>query len=99
MANTATLISLSAARQRKLIARAHELSQTIKSAKRELDEILDVFKSEGDGQYFNKDGSESILVYTSERVTLDTATVKGFLTPAEIQAATKSSFVTSAKVL
>ena len=99
MANTATLISLSAARQRNLIARAHELSQTIKVAKRELDEILDVFKSEGDGQYFNKDGSESILVYTSERVTLDAALAKGFLTPAQIIAASKTTTVVTAKVV
>lgn len=98
MANTATVTSLSTLRQRNLIDRAYELKTLIDGAKDELAEILDEFKRIGDGDYAGRDGHK-VQVRTAERQSLDTATVKGFLTPAQILAATKSSFVTSAKIL
>jgi hypothetical protein len=97
MANTATVTTLSTLRQRNLIARAVELKSIIDGAKDELDEILGEFKSYGDNEYLGRDGHK-VLVYSTERVTLDSKTVKGFLTPAQVLAASKSSFVTTAKV-
>lgn len=98
MANTATVTSLSTLRQRNLIDRAVELKALIDGAKDELTEILDQFKFYGDNDYIGRDGHK-IQVRTAERQSLDTAVVKGFLTPAQIAAATKSSVVTTAKVL
>ena len=98
MANLATVTSLSTLRQRNLIDRAVELKTLIDGAKDELTEILDQFKLIGDGDFAGRDGHK-IQVRTSERQSLDTATVKSLLTPAQILAATKSAFVTSAKVL
>lgn len=98
MANTATVTSLSTLRQRNLIDRAWELKSLIDGAKSELDEILDEFKFYGSGDFAGRDGHK-VQVRTSERQSLDTATVKGFLTPAQLIAATKSCIVTSAKVL
>jgi hypothetical protein len=97
MANTATVTTLSTLRQRNLIARAVELKSIIDGAKDELDEILGEFKSFGDAEYLGRDGHK-VLVYSTERVTLDSKIVKGFLTPAQVLAASKSSFVTTAKV-
>jgi hypothetical protein len=97
MANTATVTTLSTLRQRNLIARAVELKSIIDGAKDELDEILGEFKSYGDNEYLGRDGHK-VMVYSTERVTLDSKIVKGFLTPAQVLAASKSSFVTTAKV-
>lgn len=98
MANTATVTSLSTLRQRNLIDRAVELKTMIEGAKDELSEILDQFKLLGDDDYLGRDGHK-IQVRTSERQSLDTAVVKGFLTPAQIAEATKVATVTTAKVL
>lgn len=98
MANTATVTSLNTLRQRNLIDRAAALKAIIDGAKDELDSILDTFRSFGDGDYAGRDGHK-VQVRTSERSSLDTKIAKGFLTTAEIQAATKSSVVVSAKVL
>ena len=98
MANTATLISLSTLRQRNLIDRAYELKTLIDGAKDELAEILDQFKLIGDGDYLGRDGHK-VQVRTAERQSLDTATVKGFLTPAQIIAASKTTTVITAKVV
>lgn len=98
MANTATVTSLSTLRQRNLIDRAYELKTLIDGAKDELAEILDEFKRIGDGDYAGRDGHK-VQVRTAERQSLDTATVKGFLTPAQIIAASKTTTVITAKVL
>ena len=98
MANTATVTSLNTLRQRNLIDRAVALKTLIDGAKDELDAILDQFKSEGDGDFAGRDGHK-IQVRTAERSSLDSKVVKGFLTPAQILAATKTSVVISAKVL
>lgn len=98
MANTATVTSLSTQRQRNLIDRAYELKTLIDGAKDELAEILDQFKLNGDGDYAGRDGHK-IQVRTAERQSLDTALVKGFLTPAQITAASKTTTVITAKVL
>ena len=98
MANTATVTSLSTLRQRNLIDRAYELKTLIDGAKDELAEILDQFKLNGDGDYAGRDGHK-IQVRTAERQSLDTATVKTFLTPAQIIAASKTTTVITAKVL
>ena len=97
MAQLATVTTLSTLRQRNLIARAVELKAVIDGAKDELDEILNTFRSLGDGEFQGRDGHK-VLVFSTERVTLDSKTVKGFLTPAQVLAASKSSFVTTAKV-
>ena len=94
----ATITSLSTLRQRNLIDRAVALKAIIDGAKDELDEITDLFKDLGDGDYEGREGHK-IQVRTSERQSLDSATVKGFLTPAQLIAATKSVVVTTAKVL
>lgn len=98
MANTATVTTLSTLKQRNLIDRAVELKAIIDGAKDELDDILEVFKLIGDGDFTGRDGHK-IQVRTSDRCTLDSRVVKGFLTPAQIVEATKTSQVTSAKVL
>ena len=98
MANAATVTSLSTLRQRNLIDRAVALRAIIDGAKDELDEILDEFKSYGPDDYAGRDGHK-VQVRTSERQSLDTAVVNGFLTPAQIVAATRLTIVTSAKVL
>lgn len=98
MANTATVTSLSTLRQRNLIERAVELKALIEGAKDELSEILDQFKNLGDDDYIGRDGHK-IQVRTANRTSLDTATVKGFLTVAQIAEATRSAIVTTAKVL
>jgi hypothetical protein len=97
MANTATVTTLSTLRQRNLIARAVELKSIIDGAKDEFDEILGEFKSYGDNEYQGRDGHK-VLVYSTERVTLDSKIIKGFLTPAQVLAASKVSYVTTAKV-
>ena len=94
----ATITSLSTSRQRNLIDRAVALKCVIEGAKSELEEITDLFKDLGDGDYLGRD-NHKIQVRTSERQSLDSATVKGFLTPAQLIAATKSVTVTTAKVL
>ena len=98
MANLATVTTLSTLRQRNLIDRAVQLKAVIDGAKDELDEILNQFKAIGEGEFQGRDGHK-VLVFSTERVTLDSRTVKGFLTPAQVLAASKSSFVTTAKVL
>ena len=98
MANTATVTSLSTLKQRNLIDRAVELKTLIDGAKDELTEILDQFKALGDNDYVGRDGHK-IQVRTSERKSLDAETVKGFLTVAQIAAATRTTIVTTAKVL
>ena len=98
MANTATVTSLSTLRQRNLIDRAVELKALIDGAKDELSEILDTFKLLGDGDYAGREGHK-VQIRTAERQSLDSATVKGFLTPAQLLAATRTATVTSAKVL
>lgn len=85
-------------RQRNLIDRAVALKAIIDGAKDELDENVGTFKDIGNGDYEGRDGHK-IQVRTSERSSLDSATVKGFLTPAQIAAATKSVVITTAKVL
>lgn len=97
MSNTASVTTLSTLRQRNLIDRAVALKAIIDGAKSELDEILDEFKFYGPGDFAGRDGHK-IQVRTSERQSLDTAVVKGFLTPAQLIAATKSCIVTTAKV-
>ena len=98
MSNTASVTTLSTLRQRNLIDRAVELKTLIEGAKDELSEILDQFKALGDNDYIGRDGHK-VQVRTSERKSLDTETVKGFLTVAQIAAATRSAIVTTAKVL
>lgn len=98
MANTATVTSINTLRQRNLIGRAWELKALIDGAKDELDTILDQFKELGDGDFVGRE-NHKIQVRTSERSSLDTKIVKGFLTPSEIQSATKFSVVVTAKVL
>lgn len=98
MANTANVTSLSTLRQRNLIERAVELKTLIEGATDELDEIKAVFKDLGDGDYIGRDGHK-IQVRTSERKSLDTAVVKGFLAPAQVIAATRSTITVTAKVL
>ena len=98
MSNTASVTTLSTLRQRNLIARAVELKSMIDGAKDELDEILDEFKFYGPDDYIGRDGHK-VQVRTSERQSLDTATAKGFLTVEQIAAATRSTIVTTAKVL
>lgn len=97
MANLATVTTLSTLKQRNLIDRAYELKAVIDGAKDELDEILNQFKSIGDGEYQGRDGHK-VLVYSTERVTLDSKTVKGFLTPAQLIAASKTAYCVTAKV-
>jgi hypothetical protein len=97
MANLATVTTLSTLRQRNLIDRAVALKAIIDGAKDELDEILDTFKALGDNEYQGRDGHK-VLVYSAERITLDSKTVKGFLTPAQVLAASKTSFCVTAKV-
>jgi len=94
----ATITSLSTLRQRNLIDRAVALKAMIEGAKDELDGIVATFKDLGDGDYAGREGHK-IQVRTSERQSLDSATVKGMLTPAQLIAATKSVIVTTAKVL
>lgn len=98
MANTATVSSISTLRQRNLIDRAVELKALIEGAKDELDDILGEFKAVGDGDYLGREGHK-IQVRTAERISLDSKIVKGFLTPAQVAAASKSVITTSAKVL
>lgn len=98
MANAARITTLSTLKQRNLIDRAVELKALIDGAKDELDEILSQFKTIGDGDYAGRDGHK-IQVRTSERSTLDSKIVKGFLTPAQIIEATNTNLVTTAKVL
>ena len=97
MANAAQVTTLSTLRQRNLIERAVELKAIRDAAQSELDEILGEFKLIGDGDYAGRDG-RSVQVRTSERVSLDSKVAKGFLTPAQIVSATKTSFVTTATV-
>jgi hypothetical protein len=97
MANAASITTLSTLKQRNLIDRAVELKALIEGAKDELDSILDQFKSLGDGEYQGRDGHK-VLVYSTERITLDSKIVKGFLTPAQVLAASKSSYCVTAKV-
>lgn len=98
MPNTASVTTLSTLRQRNLIERAVELKTLIEGATDKLDEILAIFKDIGDGDYIGRD-EHKIQVRTSERKSLDTAVVKGFLTPAQILAATRSTITITAKVL
>ena len=98
MPNTASVTTLSTLRQRNLIDRAVELKTLIEGATDEPDEIKAVFKDLGDGDYIGRDGHK-IQVRTSERPSLDAAVVKGFLTPAQVIAATRSTITITAKVL
>ena len=73
-----------------------ELKAQIKRLSKEADFLIDVLKEMGDDDYLGK--LYAVTVKTTERQSLDTAIAKGFLTPAEIIAATKSSIVTTATV-
>lgn len=82
------------AKEKKLIARGAILTEQIKALETELKSIKEQLDLP-DGRYSIL-GAE-LLVVTSERSTLDSKLVKGFLTPAQVVEATKTSSCTTFK--
>lgn len=72
-----------------LAAQAAEIEKELKALKATLSEAL------GDGTFTA--GNAELNIKTSERTTLDAAIVKGFLTPAQVIAASKTADVTVLK--
>lgn len=89
-----TITKLSTRRLANLADSAGALSAEIARLTSQLDAIKGTLKDNGDGDYIGK--TYKVVVTTSTRTGLDTAIVKGFLTPAEIILATKESTVQSA---
>lgn len=92
----AKVVPLSKAKQARLIDEVGAIKAQIARLVEEADQLISVFKDFGDGVYLGN--AYKITVGTSVRESLDTATVKGFLTPAEIALATKAKSVTTALV-
>lgn len=91
MAATNNVIALSARQVRDSVEKLAALKAQIRSLKKQEEFLSDLLKDMGDGEYL---GTKHIAtVTTSERQSLDTAIVKGFLTPAQLIAATKTSTV------
>ena len=78
--------------QRRLIAKGAAISDQIAALKTELDAIKTKLVL-SDGRYSAPDAE--LIIKTSTRVTLDSATVKGFLTPAQVIEASRESVSTS----
>lgn len=78
--------------QRNAIKKGALLTAQIAAAKKEL-EALKAGLGLPEGEY--QSGNAILLIGTSDRESLDTAIVKGFLTPAEIKKATKTTSVTT----
>jgi ClpP class serine protease len=92
----AKVVPLSKAKQARLIDEIGGLKQQIAQLTELADQKISVFKDFGDGVYVGN--AYKITVSTSDRQSLDTAVVKGFLTPAQVIKATVSTPVTKALV-
>lgn len=96
MANTAQVVTLSAAKQARIVDELGALKAQIASLEDAYAQKIALFKNFGDGEYAGK--AYKVVVNTSVRSSLDTKIVKGFLTPAEIAQATVNKSVTVALV-
>lgn len=94
MANTAQVVQFSKAKQARIIDGLGALKAEIKALQEKYDDTIAVFKDFGVGEYSGK--LYKINVSEASRTTLDTALVKGFLTPAEIKQCSKVTISTSA---
>lgn len=95
-ATNSNVIALSTRQLRDSVEKLAVLKAQIRSLKKQEEFLADLIKDQGDGEYIGKE--HIAVVSTSERQSLDTAIVKGFLTPAQIIAATKSSVVVTLTV-
>jgi hypothetical protein len=95
-ATNSTVIALSSRQLRDSVDKLAALKAQIRNLKRQEEFLCDLLKDQGDGEYIGKEYIATVA--TSERQSLDTAIVKGFLTPAQIIAATKSSTVVTLNV-
>ena len=87
MAATNNVIALSSRQIRDSVDKLAVLKSQIRALKRQEEFLSDLIKNQGCGEYLGKDYIATIT--SSERASLDTTTVKGFLTPAQINLATK----------
>ena len=93
---TANVISLTARQIRDSVEKLAAIKAQIRNLKKQEEFLADLIKDQGDGEYL---GTKHVaVVSSSERQSLDSAIVKGFLTPAQIIAATKSSTVVTLTV-
>lgn len=81
MSKSNTVVSFSAAAQRRAIERAAWLTSKIRELDSELGDIKAAFKALGDGTYVGKD--HKIVVSTTDRTSLDQSEVKARLSPAD----------------
>lgn len=81
--------------QRRLILKGAALDVQIKALSKELEEIKAALAVLPDGLF--SAGDSEVILKTADRASLDGAMVKGFLTPAQIIAATKSTPVQTIK--
>ncbi len=82
--------------QRRQIVKGAALSAQIKALEKELGDIKSALSTALTDGVYTANGAE-LLISSSDRVTLDSAIVKGFLTPAQVLAASKTSHVTVLK--
>lgn len=81
--------------QRRLIIKGAALDAQIKALSKELDAIKATLGTLPDDLY--SAGDSEVVIKTASRAGLDGAIVKGFLTPAQVIAATKTSLVQTIK--
>lgn len=97
MANTAkNVLSLTARQLANTADKYGALKQEIARLQKQADDLADLLKEQGDGTYTGK--LFECKVGIASRSSLDTAIVKGFLTPVQIAAATKTAPVVTLNV-
>ena len=95
-ATNSKVVALSSRQLRDSVDKLAVIKAQIRSLKKQEEFLSDLIKDQGDGEYLGKEYIATVT--TSERSSLDTATVKGFLTPAQLVAATKFSVVVTLNV-
>ena len=96
MANTATVVKMSAAKQARLVDELGGLKAQIAALQDQFDKKVQVFKDFGAGDYTGV--LFRLNVNDAETTRLDTAKVKSFLTPAQIALASKTTTSTVARL-
>lgn len=97
MANAkSNVLSLTARQLINTVDSYGQIKAQIRELQRQADNLSDLLKEQGDGEYLGR--SYRAVINTSERASLDSTIVKGFLTPAETIAATKVAIVTTCLV-
>lgn len=96
MGTKAQIVTLSKAKQSKIVDELGALRAQIASLQDVFDQKIALFKQEGVGEYAGK--AYKVVISESERTSLDTKLVKGFLTPAQIAQASVTKPVVTAAV-